>query len=247
MTVATGGAVPPLLSPGWLTADTTGQERSGRIPVTQDNDATIPNPPVPTADGVFDTDLAGIDAGGAGEPWQPSASFPWPSTPASGDGVVAVVPGMTGDGNDNDDPSGLPGYDGPRLKYGGAYALHEDQGGLDAVAQRTTSWGFNEVQPGANMGYKRTETRLMGNTSPGYVNIWRRIWNVTPPVKTANQFTAQPFTNMDGSEGTLPPYASLSLANSGGQAYYVNGPAAPQTDQATPAQYEVPDPAAGWA
>jgi len=155
---------------------------------------------------------------------------------------------MTGDGNDNDDPSGMPGYDGPRLSYGGAYANTADQGGLDAVAQKTTEWGFNEVQPGANVGYERIETRLLGNTSKGYVNVWSPIRNVTPPVKTANQFTAQPFTNMDGSEGTLPAYADLSLANSGGPAYYVNGPAAPDVSDAQPsANYYAPDPAIGWA
>jgi hypothetical protein len=241
------GAVSSLLSSGWLTADTSGQQSSGRIPVTQDDTASLPNPQVPVQDGVIDLDIEGVDAGGAGEPWGPASSFPWPATPTSGDGVVTVMPGMTGDGNDNDDPAGMPGYDGPQLAYGGAYADTQQQGGLDAVAQRTDSWGFNEVQPGANMGYQRNETRLLGNKSQGYVNTWNQIWNVTPPVKTANMFTAQPFTNMDGSEGSLPQYANLALSNSGGAAYYVNGPEAPQVSEAAPAQYTVADPAAGWA
>lgn len=246
-TMVPNGAVQPLLSPGWLTADTTGQQRSGRIPVTQDDTAGLPNPQVPVQDGVIDLDVQGVDAGAAGEAWGPTTSFPWPATPSTGAGVVAVTPGMTGDGNDNDDPAGMPGWDGPQLKYGGAYANHEPQGGLDAVAQATDSWGFNQVRPGANMGYERNETRLMGNTSRGYINVWRPIWNVTPPVKTANQFTAQPFHNMDGSEGSLPAYANLGLSNSGGAAYYVNGPEAPQVSEATPAQYIVADPTAGWA
>lgn len=239
-------ALPSLLTPGWLTADSTGPQRSGRIAVTADDTDQLPNPQVPVSDGVIDT-YAAPGAGPVGEGWVPTTDFPWPVTPSNGDGIVAVVPGATGNSNDNDDPSGLPGWDGPQLSYGGAYTDTVQQGGNDAVAQQTTAWGFNVMQPGSNMGYQRNDTRMMGNDSPGYINVWNPIRNVTPAVKTANQFTQQPLTDMAGNAGTLPPYGNLSLANSGGPAYYVNGPEAPQTDEASPAQYQAPDPAAGWA
>lgn len=238
-------AVPPLLAPGWLSADTSAQTATGRVPVTADDTQPLPNPQVPVADGVIDPGTA-PGPGGAGEAWVTSSEFPWPAVSPNGDGIVAVTPGMTGNGNDNDDPAGLPGYDGPRLSYGGAYADVTQQGGLDAVAQQTTAWGFNVVRPGANMGYQRNETRMLGNRSPGYVNVWRKIFTVVPARKTANQFTAQPLSDMTGEPGTLPPFASLGLANSGGPAYYVDGPAAPQVSQAVP-QGVVADPAAGWA
>lgn len=243
--MAGNSMVSPMLSSGWLTADTSGPDASGRVAVTQDNDTALPNPQVPTQDSAVDTDLYGLNAGPNAEEWDTTTSFPWPSVAESHDGVVAVTPGMTGNGNTNDDPMGLPGYDGPFPNYSGAYVQTVDQGGLDAVAQRTDSWGFNEMQPGANMGYERMDTRLIGNTSPGYVNVWSPIWNVTPPVKTANQFTQQPLTDMGNS---LPPYASLDLANSGGTAYYLDGPVAPQTVAAGAVQgTEAADPAAGWA
>lgn len=246
-TATPNGAVPSLLSPGWLTFDASAQQSTGRVAVTTDNTAGLPNPQVPVNDEVVEPDYA-PDAGGAGEAWTPTTAFPWPAVAPTGDGIVAVVPGMTGNGNDNDDPSGMPGYDGPNLRYGGAYADTGDQGGSDAVAQQTDTLGFNVLRPGANMGYQRHETRLMGNRAPGYVNIWQRIWNVTPMVKTANPFTQQPLTTMAGDEIPLPAYADLgSLANSGGQAYYVNGPEAPQVSEAVPAAAASADPAAGWA
>lgn len=239
-------AVPSLLSSGWLTADTSGPESTGRVAVTADNTADLPNPQVPVNDESVEPGLA-PGPGEVGEPWVPTTDFPWPAVSSSGDGVVAILPGMTGNGNDNDDPSGMPGYDGPNLSYGGAYAGVEDQGGNDALAQQTDTLGFNVLQPGANMGYQRQETRLLGNKSPGYVNVWNRIWNTVPMVKTANQFTQQPLTSMAGDEIPLPAYADLgSLANSGGQAYYVNGPEAPQVSEAAPSG-SVADPAAGWA
>lgn len=246
-TATPNGAVGPLLGSGWLTVDQSAQQATGRVPVTADDTAGLPNPQVPVNDDLIDYDMFGLDAGGPGEGWVPTTDFPWPSTPASGDGVVAVLPGATGNQNDNDDPTGMPGYDGPRAAYGGAYANTTEDTGYDAVAQKTNAWGFNEQQPGANMGYVRQETRLMGNTTPGYVNIWRKIWQVSPSVKTANQFTAQPFTNMDGTEGSLPEYANLGLANSGGVAYYVNGPEAPNVQEAMPVSGGGYDPAAGWA
>lgn len=243
------GVVPSMLSSGWLTFNDSVQQATGHVAVTSDNDATIPNPEVPINDGVVDYDPFGLDAGAIGEGWIPTGSFPWPALASSGNGVVAVTPGMTGNGNDNDDPTGMPGYDGPTAKFGGAYSMVDTQTGYDAVAQQTDNYGFNVLRPDSNMGYQRTETRLIGNSTPGYVNIWNKIWNVSPMVKTANQFTAQPFTNMDGTMGTLPAYADLGLANSGGPAYFVNGPEAPSVSNATPTvsgSYS-PDPAAGWA
>ena len=239
-------AVPSFLAPGWLTADTSGPERTGRVAVTADNTAGLPNPVVTTgAEAVMPNEAPG--PGDVGEAWVPTTDFPWPAVSSSGDGVVAVLPGMTGNGNGNDDPSGLPGYDGPNLSYGGAYASTQGQGGLDAVAQLTDGYGFNQVRPGANMGYQRQETRLLGNTAPGYVNVWNRIWNAVPMVKTALPFTQQPLLDPSGSEIPLPAYADLgSLANSGGQAYYVNGPEAPKVSEATPVGLSA-DPAAGWA
>lgn len=242
-------AVPSLLSPGWLTADTSAMQATGRVPVTQDNTSGLPNPQVPVSDDVISYGTV-PGPGQAGEAWVTSSEFPWPALAPDGDGVVAVTPGMTGNGNDNDDPSGLPGYDGPQLRYGNAYTNSAQQGGLDAVAQQTTAWGFNVMNPGANMGYQRTETRLMGNTSPGYwtgANFWQPIRSVTPAVKTANQFTQQPLTSMTGETIPLPAYADLSMANSGGTAYFVEGPQAPQVSEATPSQYLNPDPAAVWA
>jgi hypothetical protein len=239
-------AVPSLLAPGWLTADTSGPQSTGRVAVTADNTSGLPNPTVPTGDEQVTPGTA-PGPGAVGEPWTPTTSFPWPAVPDSGDGIVAVVPGMTGNGNGNDDPVGWPGYDGPFMKYEGAYASAQEQGGLDAVAQLTDGYGFNQVRPGANMGYQRHETRLLGNTSPGYVNVWNKIWNAVPMVKTANQFTQQPLTSMTGDEIPLPAYADLgSLSNSGGPAYYVNGPEAPQVSEAAPAASPA-DPAAGWA
>lgn len=245
-TASANGAVQPMLGSGWLTADTSAQESTGRVAVTDDNTSGLPNPEVPVNDDLIEYETFGLDAGGVGEGFVTTASFPWPAVPKSGNGVVAVVPGSTGNGNDNDDPSGMPGYDGPRPSYSGAYTGTEDLGLNDAVAQQTDTLGFNVLRPGANMGYRRTDTRLLRNLAMGYVNTWRQIWNVTPPVKTANQFTAQPFTNMDGSEGTLPAYANLAMANSGGTAWYVNGPEQPATQEAAPSG-EVSDPAAGWA
>lgn len=237
--------VAPLLSPGWLSADTSAQQATGRVPVTADDTAPLPNPAVPVGDDVVDYgQLPG--PGDAGEAWSTTTDFPWPAVPANGDGIVAVTPGSTGNGNGNDDPSGMPGYDGPRLAYGGAYADITQQGGLDATAQQTTAWGFNVMTPGANMGYQRNETRMLGNRSPGYVNVWNKIRSVVPARKTANQFTAAPLTSMAGEPGTLPPFASLGLSNSGGPAYYVDGPAAPQVSQAAPTGTAA-DPAAGWA
>jgi len=87
-TAAPNGVVPSLLSSGWLTADTTGQQSSGRVPVTSDNDSTIPNPQVPIQDGVIDLDIEGLNAGGIGEPWEPTTNFPWPATPASGTALL---------------------------------------------------------------------------------------------------------------------------------------------------------------
>lgn len=238
-------AVPSLLSPGWLTADTSAQTATGKVPVTSDNTDPLPNPQVPVSDGMIDPGMA-PGPGGAGEAWVTSSEFPWPDVASSPDGVVAVVPGMTGNGNDNDDPAGLPGYDGPSLRYGGAYTDTAQQGGSDALAQQTDTLGFNVLRPGANMGYQRNETRLMGNRAAGYVNIWNKIIQVVPARKTANQFTQQPLTDMTGQPGTLPPYANLGLANSGGEAYYVNGPEAPEVSEAAPVG-AVSDPAAGWA
>lgn len=238
-------AVPPLLSSGWLTADTSAQVATGHVPVTADNTAPLPDPVVPTSPAVI-APGAVPGPGPAAEAWTPTSSFPWPALAPDGDGVVAVTPGMTGNGNTNDDPSWLPAYDGPRLAYGGAYAEDVMQGGLDATAQQVTPEGFNVMTPGANMGYERTDLRLMGNNSPGYVNTWWRNQAVTPPVKTANQFTAQPLAAMNGELGTLPSYANLRLSNSGGTAYYVGGPQAPQVSQALPAAGST-DPAAGWA
>lgn len=239
--------VPSMLSSGWLTFDDSVQQATGRVAVTQDNDATIPNPQVPINDGVIDYDLFGLDAGAIGESWVPTASFPWPSLAGTGNGVVAVTPGMTGNGNGNDDPAGMPGYDGPTAKFGGAYSVVDTQTGNDAVAQQTDNLGFNILRPDSNMGYQRAETRLIGNDTLGYINVWDTIWNVSPMVKTANQFTAQPFTNMDGTEGTLPAYADLALSNSGGTAYFINGPEAPNVTNAVPTVSDSPDPAAGWA
>lgn len=240
-------AVPSLLSPGWLSADTSAQTATGRVPVTSDNTTPIPNPQVPVSDTVVEPGTA-PSPGAAGEAWVTSSEFPWPDVAASGDGVVAVTPGMTGNGNDNDDPSGLPGYDGPSLRYGGAYTDTTLQGGNDALAQQTDTLGFNVLRPGANMAYQRSETRLMGNTSPGYVNIWRKIVQVVPARKVANPYTQQPLTDMTGQQIPLPAYANLGLANSGGQAYYVNGPQAPFTEAAgAVVGTESLDPAAGWA
>lgn len=240
-------AVPSLLSPGWLTADTSAQTATGHVPVISDNTEPLPNPQVPVSGSVVDPGMT-PGPGGAGEAWVTSSEFPWPAVADSGDGVVAVVPGMTGNGNDNDDPSGLPGYDGPNLRYGGAYTDTTQQGGLDGVAQQTTAWGFNVVRPGANMGYERNETRLMGNTSPGYVNVWNTITQVVPAKKVANMFTQQPLTDMTGEVIPLPAYANLGLANSGGQAYYVNGPEAPNVQNVDGVIGTGPqDPAAGWA
>lgn len=248
MTTPPGWLGADWLEPGWLTASVDPQKSTGAVAVTSDNDTTIPNPQVPVGDGqVAPEDLSRGLSGGPGGAWVPSSSFPWPATPASGDGIVTVMPGAVGNGNGNDDPAGMPGYDGPALAYGGAYVQQETQGGLDAVAQRTTAWGFDDLQPGANMGYERIETRLIGNRAPGYVNTWWPVWNATPMRKTALPFTDRPRRNLDGTETPLPAYADLSLANSGGAAYYLNGPAAPQVSEAAPGASSSYDPAAAWA
>ena len=235
------GVVPALVSAAWLTADTSLAQRSGRKAVTADNDTTIPNPQVEVNDPVIDNDPFTVGAGGVGESWEPTSGFPWPALAENGSGVVAVTPGMTGNGNDNDDPSGLPGYDGPQMLYRGAYNQTTTATGHDALAQTTDTHGWNQYNV-ANGGYQQNRVAI-GNKAPGYVNWWRKIWTVTPPVKTANQFTAQPVGG-----NSLPAYADLSLSNSGGPAYYVNGPQAPQVSQAAPpASYTVEDPTAGWS
>lgn len=201
---------------GWLNADTSAAEATGRAPQTAQN-IDIPAPAVPVADPSLPVEVPGV---------APDATE---SVPQGGGWAPGKWGGFT-QGGWKQGPAYVPEGDGGNAyenvlarPVGSVQQTLNEYAGYDAHSQATDDKGWNQYTPTGRTAVRR----LLWADDVGYRLLWPVTRQRPTPVRVAR--TAVPNNSPDGTPGilngaTLPDFASLANGGPGNIAYETPGP-----------------------